>query len=196
MKRILKSTNWLVLFSGICTLIFGVSLLFLPLYSMGIIALLLGALIIVSGISQFVHGLRLPSGPRSSLMMAEGVVGVLIGAWMIFGNGVRVCWDVFPFIFAALVMVNGTIRADSAYSYRERGNNKWKWLFGVGASEFILGFILMFSPLVSAWVGTLILSLMIVLYGASNIALAFNAGEVSSFFRKMIRRMNAAGSAA
>lgn len=187
MKRLLKSMDWLLLASGILTGLFGLAMLVLPAQSLTGAAVLLGLVIVASGILELINAMKIPSRQRMNWMLLEGVLTTLIGAWMIFGHGIRVFWNLIPFVFAALIMANGVVRIDAAGTMKRQGMGGWGWLTALGIGEEILGFFLLFSPLLSAKIGTVILALLMLLYGASNVALALGAQHVSGVLRKIAR---------
>lgn len=190
MKQFLKSMDWLMLLTGILTVLFGLALLFVPALSLTGLAVLLGILVITAGVCELINVLRVPDSQRFGWMVLECVITILIGAWMIIGHGIQVFWNVLPFVYAALIMANGIIRIENAFTLRAQGAKKWKWMMGLGIGEDILGFILLFAPLLSVRVGTTILALLLVLYGASNVALALNADSVGGFLRNLLGQIS------
>lgn len=188
-KRFMKSMNWLMFASGVLTVILGIALFFMPVRSLTSAAILIGLVIAVSGIAELLNALKIPRSQRSSWMLGEGIITTVIGAWMVFGNGSQVFWNILPFVFAALVMVNGVIRIQHADALRIQGSGKWKWLAILGIGETVFGFFLIFSPLLSAQIGTILMATVMVLYGASNVALALNAENVSNLLRNLVRNI-------
>lgn len=197
MKRFLKSTNWLMLLSGILTVILGITTLFAPFQGVTGLAVFIGIVIALSGLSSLLKASRMDSGPISDWMLFESVVTILIGVWIAFGSGIRVLWVALPFIFAGLVIASGVIRIKRASQIKAKEPRKYKWIVALGVAECVVGAVLLFSPLLSTRLGMFLLSLLMILYGASDIALALNAEQVSAFLRRIVQsfRLRRSGNA-
>lgn len=190
MKRIWKATNWAALLSGLLTVVLGVAILVTPEQSLIGYAVIVGIVIMVSGILDLVHTLKKPKAFRPGWLLLEHGVTILIGAWMLFGNGIELFWAILPFIFAGLTMVSGIVRIDRALMCKRQGEDKWKRLMGIGIAQAVVGCVLLFMPLVSVQLGTIALALLLVLYGISRIADAVNASQISKILGDLMRRIN------
>lgn len=190
MKTFLKTTNWVALLSGVLTVALGVAVLLIPVQSLTGYTVLVGIMIMVSGILDLIHTLKKPKAFRPGWLMLEHIVMILIGAWMVFGNGVEIFWTILPFVFAGLTLVSGIVRIDRALLYRAQADQRWKKVMGVGIAQAVIGLVLLFVPLISTQLGTIALGVLMVLFGLSHIADAVNAEQMSKFLGDLMQRIN------
>ena len=177
----MKALRWLIPIAGLITIGLGISTLFRPFSALTTIAIFFGIGIISSGFSEIISFFNVEKAYRSGWKLAGGVLSVIFGIWTIFGIGMFAIVVMLPFIFAGWVMAYGIQGIAEAISkkYVERIDNgvvsmSYERLINkgglfLGILTTILGFVLIFSPLMSARIVSIMLSTMLVAHGFDTI---------------------------
>ena len=175
MKRVSTLAKWLLPISGILIVLLGGSMLFnrYPWENLLTLAIFVGFSMLFAGISEITAFFSAEKGRRSWFLLVCGVLSTLFGAWTVFGPGVLKVATILPLIFAVWVMTSGIMRIASAVSTRSEGSRVWLWIVVFGTLEAILGFFLLFHPVLSALIVSYMLAFMLIFYGMNNIMLFF-----------------------
>lgn len=182
----------LTITAGILTIFFGIATAFLPTVLLVFPAISLGLLTAVAGADKLLRLLKQQEGQRSGTTLMDGLAAVTIGIGMVYGSIRPLPWNILPFVFAALMMVCGILRVDSAYAHQRQGGS-WKWTVALGISQAVLGFLLLVSPLVSPQLGTYVFALLLVAYGAGNVIPAVCAAEKGTACKMQLKKACASG---
>lgn len=183
MKFILKSMKWLLLLSGMLIVILGISMLFVPLTSLAMLAVLIGIGMFISGISEIATFLNDTKERRSYLMLTSGILSALFGVWAVFGSGVEVLSTALPYVFAVWIMSSGITRIISAISLKSEAFSLWRWLLAFGILGTALGFLLLFSPVLSGMLISISLGILLISHGTCNIILFYRINKVSRYIK-------------
>src|SRR5215203_5592724 len=117
------TTNWwALLLRGIAAVLFGLAALFWPGLTLFVLIVFFGAYTLVDGIFAIVAGIR-GSGGRRWLLLAEGVLGVLVGLIAFFSPGMTAL--VLLYVIAAWAILTGILRVVLAISSRREVENAW-----------------------------------------------------------------------
>jgi uncharacterized membrane protein HdeD (DUF308 family) len=137
------TTNWwALLLRGISAVLFGLAALFWPGLTLFALIVFFGAYTLVDGIFAIVAGIR-GSGGRRWLLLAEGVLGVLVGLIAFFSPGMTAL--VFLYVIAAWAIFTGILKVVMAIWLRQEINNEWTMALS-GALWVLLGIVLFVLP--------------------------------------------------
>ncbi len=174
MMQLFRSSRWLLLASGILLVALGIATLFTPVGSLVSLALFISIAMLVSGISEIVAYFCDARGSRSGWVLAGGIMSLLLGLWLLFGQGFAALAAVIPYMFAVWVTAAGISRTVGSFSMKDVGYSGWGWVLALGILETLCGLSLMCSPILSALISGALITVMFISHGAGNIAL-FNA---------------------
>ena len=152
---------WALLLRGIAAILFGLAALFWPGPTLFVLIVFFGAYALVDGILAILAGFRGSEGSRW-LLLAEGVLGVLVGLVAFFWPGMTAL--VLLFLISAWAILTGLLKGIMAIAFRRSVENEWLMglsgvlsvLFGVvlavlpGARLLSLGWLRRIYPLVIA----------------------------------------------
>jgi uncharacterized membrane protein HdeD (DUF308 family) len=137
------TTNWwALLFRGIAAVLFGLATLFWPGLTLFVLIVFFGAYTLVDGIFAIVAGIR-GSGSRRWLLLAEGVLGVLVGLIALFSPGMTAL--VFLYVIAAWAILTGILKVVMAIWLRREIDNEWTMVLS-GLLWVLLGVVLTVLP--------------------------------------------------
>jgi uncharacterized membrane protein HdeD (DUF308 family) len=137
------TTNWwALLLRGIAAVLFGLAALFWPGLTLFVLIVFFGAYTLVDGIFAIVAGIR-GSGSRRWLLLAEGVLGLLVGFIAFFWPGMTAL--VFLYVIAAWAIFTGILKVVMAIWLRQEINNEWTMALS-GLLWVLLGVILTVLP--------------------------------------------------
>ena len=168
---------WALLFRGIAAVLFGLAALFWPGLTLFTLIVFLGAYTLVDGILAIVTAIR-GSGSRRWLLLAEGVLGVLVGLIALFSPvGTAL---MFLYVIAAWAILTGVLKVVMAVWLRREIDNEWTMALS-GGLWVLLGVVLAVLP----GVGLLSLSWLIGVFalgaGLTFLVLAFRVrGQTAS----------------
>ena len=137
------TTNWwALLLRGIAAVLFGLAALFWPGLTLFVLIVFFGAYTLVDGIFAIVAGIR-GSGGRRWLLLAEGVLGVLVGFIAFFSPGMTAL--VFLYVIAAWAIFTGILKVVMAILLRREIDNEWTMALS-GLLWVLLGVVLTVLP--------------------------------------------------
>jgi uncharacterized membrane protein HdeD (DUF308 family) len=165
----LASYWWALLFRGIAAMLFGLAALFWPGLTLFTLIVFFGAYTLVDGVFAIVTAIR-GSGGRRWLLLADGVLGVLVGLIAFFSPGATAL--VFLYVIAAWAVLTGVLKVVMAIWLRREIDNEWTMALS-GVLWVLLGVVLAVLP----GVGLLSLSWLIGVFalgaGLTFLVLAF-----------------------
>ena len=151
---------------GIVIAIAGVLALIAPLAAGLSIAIAVGVLLVVSGLSRMFFAFKMGSLGPGLLMFLIGAMGVLFGGYMLARPGMAL--ETITLVLAAYFMVDGGF--EIIWAFRLRPIKGWGWTLFSGIVSLILGIMIWRQfPVSGVWaVGTLAGIHMI--FGGSSVA--------------------------
>lgn len=171
---------WALLFRGIFAVLFGLAALIWPGLTLFVLIVMYGAYALVDGIFAVIAGIRAGSGSRRTLLVIEGVIGILAGLIVLTWPDKSALFVLYVIAFWAIF--GGILRIVAAISLRREIDNEWAMVLG-GILSIIFGLVLAVLP----GVGLLSLAWLIGIFalgvGATLIVLAFRLrrhGSVTS----------------
>lgn len=184
MKKTFKTINWLMLISGVLIAILGITMLFTPLQNLVTLAVFIGIAMLISGISEIASFCGEEKGYRSGWMLASGIITSLFGVWTMFGRGSLTLAAIIPFVFAVWVMTSSIMHIVGSTALKAEGFGGWGWILTFGIIGAVLGFLLLFSPLLSGFVVSFSIAFMLISYGIDNIILFFRMRSLGKKIRE------------
>lgn len=161
---------WALLVRGILAVLFGLAALIWPGLTLFVLIVIYGAYALVDGVFAVVAGIRAGSGSRRTLLVIEGVIGILAGLIVLIWPSISAFAVLYIIAFWAIL--GGIIRIVAAISLRREIDNEWAMVLG-GILSIIFGLVLAVLP----GVGLLSLAWLIGIFalgvGATLIVLAF-----------------------
>ena len=182
--------KWLLLLSGIFVVILGITMLFTPLKNLVTLAIFIGISMLISGISEIASFFNEEKEHRSGWMLASGIVTVLFAVWALFGRGTEALASILPYIFAVWVISSGIMRIVGSINMKSEGFNMWGWSLAFGILGAVLGFLLLFSPILSAGVISYSIAFMLISYGIDNIIIFFRLQKIGSHIRDHFKTLS------
>lgn len=168
LEHLRGSWGWFLAFGILMIVLGAIALVFTPAATLGTV-LLLGWLMIVSGIVEFVQAFHVRRWGGALLHLLGGVLGVFVGLLVITHPVAGAL--VWTMIFAAFFTVLGTFRAIAAVHLRYRS---WGWALFDGLVTLALGILLWVQwPVSAAWFLGLALGVTLLLRGWTAIMFSF-----------------------
>ena len=169
MEKMANKNWWLVLLKGLLLIVLAFIVFGNPRDTLLGIALFIGIAFLLTGFAIiFIALLGKKDLENWGWKLAEGILDVLFGFFLIANPGITAV--VIPFLIGFWAVFYGILLTAGAFSSKEFN---WALLF-VGILTIILGYIIMFHPIVlgltiSIWIGTTLL-----IVGIANVAFAFD----------------------
>lgn len=160
---------WALLFRGIAAVLFGLAAIFWPGLTLFTLIVFFGAYTVVDGIFAIVTAIR-GSGSRRWLLLAEGVIGVLVGLIALFSPGMTAL--VFLYVIAAWAILTGVLKVVMAVWLRREIDNEWTMALG-GVLWVLLGVVLAVLPGVGVLSLTWLIGIFALGAGLTYLVLAF-----------------------
>lgn len=161
--------GFLLTLAGLCAILF-------PVFMGASVVILLGWLLIFSGLAQLISLLSARESPSFFMQLVSIVLYVVIGVLLL--NNVGTGLVIVTMLMLVTFMVGGMARIVFALMIRPLPN--WGWILGGGVVAVLCSFILFANlPSASAWLLGLLLGLNLLGFGLSEMYLAWqirNAG--------------------
>lgn len=167
-----NKTAWMV--AGIVLVLLGALCIVMPFAAGVWTVLLLGVILIISGISTIVHAFKSRGGVGFVVQLILGTLYVVIGAMLAFNplEGIVAV----TLIIGVLLLVDGLTRLVLAFRIRRAPG--WSWLLGGGVLSLLLGLIIVSGwPGDSTWVLGLFIGIDLLMLGVTLIGIASAVGK-------------------
>jgi uncharacterized membrane protein HdeD (DUF308 family) len=166
----LSSHWWLFLIRGVLALALGILMPLFPGAAIFTLAILFGAYAFVDGIVAIVAAIRMNHAEHNwGWLLAEGVLGVLVGVVTFFYPGITILWLIYLFafwaIFTGIVAIMAAIRLRALV-------NEWLTIF-LGVLSLLAGIVVLFEPAAGALAIVWTISVYAIIAGIALIGLAF-----------------------
>jgi uncharacterized membrane protein HdeD (DUF308 family) len=167
--------HWrLFLFEGIVLLVLGLAAILVPPVATIAVEILLGWLLLVSGILGLLTTWRMRKAPGLSWALLSAVLAIVAGL-------VLLRWPLSGAISLTLILtifffVEGIASIFYALDHRRELSGRWNWMLVSGAIDLILAsFIFIGLPGTAAWAIGLLVGINMIFGGAAVIAMALHA---------------------
>ena len=166
-----KTMRVLNIVSGVLLILIGIYCLCTQDIAAETAGLMVGILMLASGIIKIVvfaatSSLLIGSG----WLLLDGVLTVILSLFLLFNEWFTMLS--LPFLFALWLLFSGSSRFVSAFDLKALGVRNWGWVLAVGIILMIAGFICMMDPWVSITAVGMTVGLVFLLEGISSIIYA------------------------
>jgi len=162
-----ENKGWFV-FAGILLIIIGIAAVALPFAAAIAVEIMVGWILVVSGIVQIIHSFKALSTGRCVLRLLGGILYLAVG----------VIFLIYPLeglitltlLLAVLFMFEALIKVIVAFRIRTMAN--WGWLLASGIAAFIIS-VIIFSgwPGTATWVIGLLVGINLIFGGSTMLML-------------------------
>ena len=187
----MKAMRWLTLISGILLLILGFVMIGTPVENLVSIAVYICLMVLISGVMQILSYFSYDKQFRSGWLLVIGILGTLLGGWMLFSGNFLALIPVLPFVFATWLIVSSISLAVGSIDLKNIGAKNWGWQLAFGILGAILGFSLLLDPVSSALTVSYSLAFAFIYRGAIDVIFFFTTrslNEKVDSFKKKIKR--------
>lgn len=141
----MKRINVYLIITAVLLIVLGVVCIFNPGAGFASAAWLMGLLILLSGVSSLIFGLRaqafLPNaGSTTLLAVFQIIVGLMLGTNILASEVALIA------VFAMWVMFEGISLAVLSIDYKKGGYNRWWLMTLLGVCSILLGFLALRKP--------------------------------------------------
>jgi uncharacterized membrane protein HdeD (DUF308 family) len=133
-----KKNAGLLIFLGILTVIFGVLAIAAPFITGVAVAIFVGSLLVLTGISQLVHAFKAKMWGIGFWGTVIGLLSIAAGLYMIFRPGVGLA--ALTMLLAIYFLVDGISEIIAAF--RIKPDQGWGWVLFNGIIAVLLGFMI------------------------------------------------------
>jgi uncharacterized membrane protein HdeD (DUF308 family) len=163
---------WALALRGLVAILFGLAALFWPGLILAVLIVLFGIYALVDGVLSVVTAFRSSRrGMRRTLLLIEGVIGILFGLLALLWPGLTALALIYIIAFWAIL--SGIARIVMAFMLRREIANEWS--IGLsGVLSVILGIILLILPGAGLLAYTWLIGLLALILGIALIYYAFS----------------------
>jgi uncharacterized membrane protein HdeD (DUF308 family) len=154
---------------GVALVVFGIAAILAPALAGTAVVIVIGALLIVSGLVQFVQGLREPSWRSKLLPLIMGAISTLAGVSVLAHPWLGL--EVLTLVLAVVFVIEGIWKIFVSFSFRAASG--WLAMLLSGVLALILGVLIWMQwPLSGMWAIGVLVGVDLIMTGAAMIALA------------------------
>lgn len=125
MSDFFKRIKWSALISAIVTLIIGIFLLVRPDTAVNTISLIVGWLLLISGIFSVILFFTGKTYGFAYLNIILGIIGTVLGLWIVIDP--KFISNFITALLGILILTHGAVDLQSSFELKKLGNEKW-WL--------------------------------------------------------------------
>jgi uncharacterized membrane protein HdeD (DUF308 family) len=171
----LPQTNHLML-TGIVLIVFGMIAIATPAVAGTAVVLVIGGVLLVSGLVQFVQGLRAESWPSKLLPLILGLVTALCGLGVL-GHPL-LGLSFLTLLLAVFFVVEGIWKIIASFSFRAAPG--WLFMLASGVLGLVLGVLIWRQwPVSGLWAVGILVGIDLLMTGVSMVALATTIRRVN-----------------
>lgn len=100
-------------------------------------------------------------------LLLDGILTILLSLFLLFNMGFTAL--ALPYIFGMWVMFSGISKFVNSFDLRRFGVRGWGWIMALGIVMTIVGFAAFLDPVLSALAMTVIMGVMFIMSGISDI---------------------------
>lgn len=153
-------------------MLFGLAALFWPSLTLFLLIFFFGFYMLIDGVLAIVAGIRGSQEGRRWLVLAEGVLGVLMGFAVLFWPGKTAV--ALLFLISAWAIFTGLLKVIMALVYRREVENEWLMALS-GVLSVLLGVLLAVQPGVGLLSLLWLIGIYAFIFGVALIVLGFMA---------------------
>ncbi len=180
----MKRINVYLIITAVLLIVLGVVCIFNPGAGFASAAWLMGLLILLSGVSSLIFGLRaqafLPNaGSTTLLAVFQIIVGLMLGTNILASEVALIA------VFAMWVMFEGISLAVLSIDYKKGGYNRWWLMTLLGVCSILLGFLALRKPETTGAFLGILLGLGILANGIVRIVAFFGLKRIENRLRDL-----------
>lgn len=173
--NIYKPSVW-ALVAGVLMVVAGIYAWFHPVAALAGLALYIGAMFIVAGVSYLAAYF---SNNTSGWYLALGLLDVFLGIVLV--SNLRQTMAMVPFLFGFWCLFSGILQISAALNLRKTAvNNIWVWPLISGVLGMVFAFLIMYNPLAGALAISILMGVYLFIYGVFTIIGYMTARKLSS----------------
>lgn len=170
MKNFFVPNPKTTLYKGILTIILGSVLLFVPGLTMRTVMIIIGAVLLLSGVITLILSNRKKAGTMGGFLSLQGITSILFGIVFIASPTVMV--EIFVFLLGIILLIMGLFQLIGALGALSRSAVAWIY-FLIALMTLASGVFLMTDSLKSAETILKFLGVILVLNGISELFMAW-----------------------
>lgn len=162
--------------AGILLMVCGVVCLSQPMAALGTLSLLLGIVMLFSGVVDiliFVKGRNLMFG--SGWFLADGLITVIFSLFLLFNQAFTTL--TLPFIFGMWLLVSGISKFVNSFDLRCFGVRGWGWFTALGILLAVMGFCTLLDPVLGAVTLSVLVGVLLIVQGVASLLRACFSGR-------------------
>lgn len=164
-----------LMWTGIALIIFGAIAIVVPAFAGNLVVMVIGAILLVTGVLQFVQGLREETWSSKLLTLVLGVITTICGISVLAHPVVGMV--VLALILAILFVIEGIWKIIASFSFRPAQG--WLAMLFSGIIALLLGFLIWKQwPLSGLWAVGILIGVDLLVTGCSMVALAMTVKQV------------------
>ena len=168
------STSYLM-WTGIALIVFGAIAIAAPALMGTAVVMVIGAILLVTGVVEFIHGFREPKWSSKLLTLVLGVITIVCGISVLAHPVVGMA--VLALILAILFAIEGIWKIIASFSFRPASG--WLAMLFSGIIALLLGFLIWKQwPLSGLWAVGILIGVDLLVTGCSMVALAMTVKQV------------------
>ena len=167
--------HWMLfLVEGIVLVVLGVLAILVPMVATIAVAILIGWLILISGVVGLITTFMMRNAPGFWWSLLSAVLGVVAGL-------ILLGWPILGAISLTLLLIvffiiEGIASIMYALEHRKELSGRWTWMLVSGIVDLVLAFVILTGlPGTAAWALGLLVGINMLFGGASLIAMALHA---------------------
>lgn len=165
---------------GILTIVLGGLFLFVPGLTMKTVMIMIGGILLVSGLITMILSNWKRPGSSRGYWSAQGIMNVLFGLVFIFSPTVMI--EVFVVFIGIILLIMGFLQFFGALSFISR--SIWAWIFlGIALVTLASGVFLLSDPSKSAETILPFLGVLLILNGISGLFMAWKSGRMPQSYK-------------
>jgi uncharacterized membrane protein HdeD (DUF308 family) len=171
--------HWvLFLVEGVVLVVLGATAIVIPPLATLATTIVLGWLLLVSGIMGLITTFWLRSAPGFWWSLASGILAIVVGV-MLLAAPVRGAVSL-TFVLIAFFIIEGVVSIMFAFDHKRQLSGRWGWMAASGVVDIILaGLILAGLPGTAAWAIGLLVGINLVFGGMALAMMALHARNVA-----------------
>ena len=157
-------------FRGIVTITIGSVLLFVPGLTMRAVMIIIGVVLLLSGVITMILSNRKRAGTMGRFLSAQGIMSILFGIVFIASPTVMV--EIFVFLLGVILLIMGLFQLIGALGALSRSAAAWIY-FVIAILTLVSGVFLLTDSLKSAETILKFLAVILILNGTSELFMAW-----------------------
>ena len=166
--------HWVLFFiEGIVLVVLGVLAILVPMVATIAVAILIGWLILISGVVGLITTFMMRHAPGFWWSLLSAVLGVVAGVILLGWPIAAISLTLLLFVFFT---IEGVASIMYALEHKKELSGRWTWMMVSGIVDLILAFIIVTGlPGTAAWALGLLVGINMLFGGTSMIAMALHA---------------------